>query len=184
MKKLCLWLPGRRTYNFWNSAFLIFSTYKQLLSKSFWKNFKVSNKILKVLMKLYWWSLTNIYDLKFSAMKQRPFEFFWSFHGRAFCFLNFVKWGKLKPQFCWYFWNVLLWVILMEMKVSQVGCFQITGRWICYSIFFDISFILFFTRLLSKGLWRNYPFWTQIPKTPFQYVAYYRKLECLALNIR
>ena len=52
----------------------------------------------------------------------------------------------------------MLWVILMEMKVSQVGCFQITGRWICYSIFFDISFIVFFTRLLSKSLWRNYPY--------------------------
>ena len=50
----------------------------------------------------------------------------------------------LKPQYCWYFYSVLLWVILMEMKVSQADCFQITGRWICYSIFFDISFIVFF----------------------------------------
>ena len=32
----------------------------------------------------------------------------------------------------------------MEMKFSQVGCFQITDRWICYSIFFDISFVMFF----------------------------------------
>ena len=29
----------------------------------------------------------------------------------------------------------------MEMKVSQVGCFQITGHWICYYIFSDTSFI-------------------------------------------
>ena len=36
------------------------------------------------------------------------------------------------------------------MKVSQARCFQITGHWKCYSIFFDISFIVFFTRLLSK----------------------------------
>ena len=45
-----------------------------------------------------------------------------------------------------------MWVILIEMKVSHVGCFQIVGRWICYSIFFDISFIFFFARLLSKSL--------------------------------
>ena len=50
----------------------------------------------------------------------------------------------------------------MEMKVSQVGCFQITGRWICYSIFFDISFIVFFTRLLWKSLWRNFLFLFQL----------------------
>ena len=74
----------------------------------------------------------------------------------------------LKPQYCWYFYNVLLWVILMEMKVSQADCFQITGRWICYSIFFDISFIVFFTRLLSKSLWRNYPFSAQISKVHFK----------------
>ena len=74
----------------------------------------------------------------------------------------------LKPQYCWYFYNVLLWVILMEMKVSQADCFQITGRWICYSIFFDIPFIVFFTRLLSKSLWRYYPFSAHISKVHFK----------------
>ena len=29
----------------------------------------------------------------------------------------------------------MLWVVLMEMKVSQVGCFQIMGSWIWYLIF-------------------------------------------------
>ena len=38
----------------------------------------------------------------------------------------------------------------MEIKVSPAGCFQNTGRWICYSIFSDISFIVLFTRLLPK----------------------------------
>ena len=56
----------------------------------------------------------------------------------------------------------------MEMKVSQVGCLQITGRWISYSIFFDIAFIVFFTRLFSKGLWANYPFSAQISKIHFK----------------
>ena len=51
------------------------------------------------------------------------------------------------------------------MKVSQVGCFQITGRWICYSIFFDISFIVFFTRLFSKCLRRNYPLQLKFQKS-------------------
>ena len=53
----------------------------------------------------------------------------------------------------------------MEMKVSQVGCFQITGRWICYSVFFDISFIVFFTRLLPTSLWRYYPFQLKFQKS-------------------
>ena len=56
----------------------------------------------------------------------------------------------------------MLWVILMEVKVSQVACFQITSGWICYTISVDISFIVFVTRFLSKGLQRNYPFSTQI----------------------
>ena len=34
--------------------------------------------------------------------------------------------------------------------------------------FFDISFIVFFTRLLPKGLWRNYPFSAQISKIHFK----------------
>ena len=46
----------------------------------------------------------------------------------------------------------MLWAILMEMKVSQVGCFQITDRWICYSIFFDISFIVFHKAFVKKFL--------------------------------
>ena len=94
--------------------------------------------------------------------------FFLKFARKSLLFLTFCqKREVLKPQFCWYFWNVLLWIILMEMKVSQVGCFQITGRWICYSIFFDISFTVFFTRLLSKSLW-NYPFSAQISKIHFK----------------
>ena len=73
----------------------------------------------------------------FSSMKERPFEFFLKFARKTLLLLKSCQMRKkLKPQFWWYFWNVLLWVILMEMNVSQVGCFQITGRWICYSIFF------------------------------------------------
>ena len=42
----------------------------------------------------------------------------------------------------------MLWVILIEMKVSQVGCFQISVCWICYYIF--SPFIVFFTTLISN----------------------------------
>ena len=76
--------------------------------------------------------------------------------------------GNIKSSVLLILLKILLWVILMEMKVSQIGCFQITGRWICYSIFFDISFIVFFMRLLSKSLWRNYPFSAQISKIHFK----------------
>ena len=78
--------------------------------------------------------------------------FFLKFARKSVLLLTFCQMrGILKPWFCWYFWNLLLWVVLMELNVSQVGCFQITGRWICCSIFFDILFLVFFTRLLSNS---------------------------------
>ena len=61
--------------------------------------------------------------------------------------------GNIKASILLILLKCIVVVVLMETKVSQVGCFQITGRWICYSNFFDISFIVFFTRLLSKSLW-------------------------------
>ena len=72
MKKLYLRLLGHQTYNFWNSDFLIFPTFKQLLSKNLSKNFQVSKYILKLLIKFY--RFTNICDLNLT-MKQRPFDF-------------------------------------------------------------------------------------------------------------
>ena len=60
----------------------------------------------------------------------------------------------------------------------EVSCFQITSRWICYSIFFDIS-LMFFTRLSSKSLWRNYPFSAQISKVHFKLQHITEKLRCL-----
>ena len=67
MKKLRLWLPGRRTYIFWDSGILIFSTFKRLLSIFLRKNLQVSKQILKVLIKFY--RFINTYDLKFLGNK-------------------------------------------------------------------------------------------------------------------
>ena len=44
MKKLWLRLPGRQTYNFWNSNFLILPIFKWLLSKILRNNFQVLNR--------------------------------------------------------------------------------------------------------------------------------------------
>ena len=74
MKKLCLRLPGRRTYIFWNSNNLIFPTFEQLLSKFLRKNLQVSKQILKVLIKFY--RFTNIYDLKFLDNETTALWFF------------------------------------------------------------------------------------------------------------
>ena len=85
-----------------------------------------------------------------------PLNFFLKFIGKSLSLLKFCQMRQiLKSQFCWYFENALLWFILMEMKVSQVGHFQITGRWRCYQIFSDILFIVLFTRLLSKILYEE-----------------------------
>ena len=64
------------------------------------------------------------------------------------------------------------------MKVLQVGYFQITGRWICYSIFFDISFIAFLTKLVKKFM-KKPSFFSSNFRNPFQDVVYYRKVGCL-----
>ena len=78
-----------------------------------------------------------------------PLNFFLKFARKTVLILKFWQMREiLKPQFCWYFKNVLLWVILIEMKVSQVGCFQISVCWICYYIF--SPFIVFFTTLISN----------------------------------
>ena len=41
--------------------------------------------------------------------------------------------------------------------------------------------MVLFTRLLSKSLWRNYPFSAQFSKNPFQDIVYYSKSRCLTL---
>ena len=88
----------------------------------------------------------------FSTMKQQPLEFFFKFRRKSVLLLKFCQKREiLNPQFCWYFLNVFLWIILMEMKVSQAGYFQITGCWIRFSILLNISFIVIFTTLSSKG---------------------------------
>ena len=74
MKKLCLRLPGRRKYIFWNFDILAFSTFKRLLSKFLRKNLQVSKQILKVLIKFY--RFTNIYDLKFLDNETTALWFF------------------------------------------------------------------------------------------------------------
>ena len=99
------------------------------------------------------------------------FFFFLKFARKSVLLLIFCQIREiLKPQFCWYFWNVLLSVILKEMKVSQVG-YSNYGLfsnycWICYSIFL---FIVFFTALFSRVLWRKYHFSAQISKSISRY---------------
>ena len=59
----------------------------------------------------------------------------------------------------------------MEIKASQVGCFQITGCWICYCLF--KTFVKKFMEKLS--------FFSSNFKNLFQDVVYHRKLGCLTL---
>ena len=68
-----------------------FPTFKRL-QKILWKNFEASKYILNVLMKFY--RSTSIYDQNFLDNETIAIGiFFWNLHGRAFCFLHFVKWG-------------------------------------------------------------------------------------------
>ena len=107
MEKLYLLLPGRRTCNFWNSDFLIFPTFKQILLRILWKKIHVSKQILKVLIKFY--RFTNIYDLKFLGNETTAlWIFFLNLHGRAFCFLSSK--GNIKTS-----------ISLILLKCNVVG---------------------------------------------------------------
>ena len=114
------------------------------------------------LLKFWLFNFSNFQTTFLKSFMEKLFVL--NLHGRVFFFLKFCQMREiLKPQFSWYFLYVLFRAILMEMKVLQVGCFQFTVCWICYSIFFDASF-----NLLSQGLSRNYPFWAQISKIRFK----------------
>ena len=67
------------------------------------------------------------------------------------------------------------------MKVSQVCCFQTTGRWICYSIFFRYLIYSVFHEAFVKKFMEKLSFFNSSSKNPFQDVVYYRKLGCLTL---
>ena len=78
----------------------------------------------------------------FSTMKQRLsnffffFFFFWNLQRRTFCFLNFVKWGNIKASILLI---LLKWIVLDYSNGNESfsdRLFQITSRWIWYSIFF------------------------------------------------
>ena len=107
---------------------------------------------MKVLIKFY--RFTNIYDLKFLNNETTVlwfFFFFWKFARKSILLLKFCQMKKIfKIKFCW----ILLWVILMEMNVSQEGCFQIMGSWICYFIF-PISHLLCFSRDFCQKLYEK-----------------------------
>ena len=80
-------------YIFWNSDILIFATFKQLLSFFLRKYLQVSkidfestDKVLP--LPQYLWSEISW------QWNNGPLKFFCNLHGRAFCYWNFVKWGK------------------------------------------------------------------------------------------
>ena len=99
--------------------------------------------------------------------------FFWNLHGRAFCYLILLlilsKERNIKDS--------ILQILLKWMVVGYSnGNKSFTGRMfsnyglltMLFHFFFDISFIVFFTRLLSKSLRRNYTSSVQISKINFK----------------
>ena len=166
---------GSSNIHFLKFCHFNFSKFHTLFVKIFTKKplgFKIDfggNYKVLLLHQYLWSEISRHETTTLSRNETTALWFFFKFTRKSLLVLKFCQMRViLKPQFCWYFSYVLLRVILMEMKVSQVGCFQITGLWICSSIFSDISFIVFFTRLLSKSLWRNYPFSAQISKIHFK----------------
>ena len=132
MKKLCLRLPDRQTYNFWNSDFLIFPIFKQLWSKILMKNFQVSKYIYKVFIKFY--RFTNICDLKFLDNKTTAlWIFFESYREQRFASWILSNEGYIKAS-----------ILLILLKFIVVGHSNenesFTGRFKLRAVEYAITF--------------------------------------------
>ena len=132
MKKLCLRLPDRQTYNFWNSDFLIFPIFKQLLSKILMKNFQVSKYIYKVFIKFY--RFTNICDLKFLDNETTAlWIFFESYREQRFASWILSNEGYIKAS-----------ILLILLKFIVVGHSNenesFTGRFKLRAVEYAITF--------------------------------------------
>ena len=158
MKKLCLRLPGRRTYIFWNSDILIFPTFKQLLSKFLRKNLQVSKQILKVLIKFY--RFTNIYDLKLLDNETTALWIFLTCTEEPFASYILSNEGNIKSS-----------ILLMLLKCIFVGHSNgnesFTGRLFKLRAV-EYAMLFHFYRYLIYSLWGNYPFSAQISKIHFK----------------
>ena len=125
----------------------------------FKRNFESTDKVLP-LHQYLWFEISGQWN-------NGSLNFFENFHGRALCFLNFVKWAS---------------ILLILLKCIAVGCSygneSFTG-WLFSDYrplnmllhFFDIIYIVFFTRILSKSLWKAILFQLEI-QNAFQDVVY------------
>ena len=131
MKKLYLRLPGRLTYIFWDFDFLIFPTFKQLLTKfftkkppGFKKGFESTDKVLP--LHQYLWSEIS------RQWNNVPLNSFWNLHGRAFCFLYFYTSKMYCGLFQWE-WKFHRWAVfklraveyaIPLFSISHLQCFS------------------------------------------------------------
>ena len=99
-------------YDYWtvkHSDFLIFPTFKQLLSKILLKNFQVSKYILKVLINFY--RFANIYDLKFLDNETTALWIFFEICTEE-RFASYI----LSDE-----WNIKVSILLILLKCIAVG---------------------------------------------------------------
>ena len=99
-------------YDYWSaehSDFLIFPTFKQLLSKILLKNFQVSKNILKVLINFY--RFTNIYDLKFLDTETTALWIFFEICTEE-RFASYILSNE---------WNIKVSILLILLKCIAVG---------------------------------------------------------------
>ena len=163
MKKLCLRLPGRRTYfKFWHFNFPNFqTTFVKIFTKkpaAFKINFESTDKVLRI---------HQYYDLKFLDNETTGLWFFFEIcTEEPFASQILSNEGNIKA-------SVLL--ILLKCIVADYSNESFTGRpFSNYGplnmLFHFFRYLIYsvFTRLLSRNLWRNYPFSVQILKIHFK----------------
>ena len=164
---------GSSNIHFLKFCHFNFSKFHTLFVKIFTKKplgFKIDfggNYKVLLLHQYLWSEISRHETTTLSRNETTALWFFFKFTRKSLLVLKFCQMRViLKPQFCWYFSYVLLRVILMEM---QVGCFQITGCWIHYSIF-SKSYLQCFSWDFCKKVYKFifYLFSAQISKIHFK----------------
>ena len=136
---------------------------KNLMEKPsfFIMDFEGSFEVL--LCRLYFWSIY------FWQWNYGPFNFFWNFHGNAFCFFIFSKWKK--------YYNLtfddtfkIYCCALCQSKFKHHKWALFTERWMWHYVFFDFRFLVYvyFNEAFLKNFMKKLSFFNTNSKIHFK----------------
>ena len=161
-------LTSRRKCYFWIFIFFIFSNFKWLLSYILWKNHPLWQWVSRVFLKFYY--VTSFFNLQiFNNETTVLLKFF-----EICADMHFVSLICLNER------SITTSLLVIDLKCTVVHYANLNSSSInklflnyelsnmLFRCFFYFLFLFILTRLLSKTLWKNYPFLTQIFKIHFK----------------